>query len=286
MMAWSATPPALTMPKLAFSTLGCPDWSFEQILAFAKENKFGGIELRGLRRELDLTKCPEFRDEASIKEAVKKSKDARVRFVNLGASSNLHLKDGPEWDKAMDEAKRFIDLAAALSCPYIRVFPNNLPKDEPKQAVLDRIRTHLGQLGDYAKSRNVTVLMETHGDVVYVADLQYIMDPLNHSHAGLVWDCVNMYVVTKEAPALVYPKIKKHILHTHIKDYRMENGKMRYCNFGRGESPILAAVELLKRDEFKGYYSFEWEKLWHPELEEPEPVLKEYAGAMRQIFMR
>lgn len=285
LLGW--TPPhTLVMPRLAFSTLGCPDWSFEQILAYAEENKYGGIELRGLRRELDLSKCPEFRDANAIRETIKKAKEAKVKFVNLGASTNLHLKAGPELDKGMDEAKRFIDIAAAISCPYVRVFPNNLPKDEDKQAVLDRIRQHLSQLGDYAASRTVTVLMETHGEVVYAADLLNIMEPLNHPHTGLVWDCVNMFSVTREAPALVYPKLKKYIFHAHIKDYRMEAGKMRYCNFGRGESPILAAVELLRKDNYKGYYSFEWEKLWHPELEEPEPVFTEYANAMRRFFMR
>lgn len=273
-------PSPTAAPKLAFSTLGCPDWGYEQILTFAKQYRFSGLEIRGLKRELDLVKCPEFRDAAAIRDSVRKAKDAGVRIVNLGASTNLHLADGPEREKAMDEGKRFIDLAAALSCPYIRVFPNNLPKDQEKNAVLERIRTGLGQLADYAQSRKVIVLMETHGDVVFVDDLVSVMQPLNHPNAGLVWDCVNMFSVTKEAPAIVYPKLKKYIYHTHIKDYRMEGGKMRYCFLGTGESPIMAAVELLRRDNYKGYYSFEWEKLWHPEIEEPDLAFAAYAKEM------
>jgi sugar phosphate isomerase/epimerase len=229
-------------------------------------------------------KCPEFRDAAAIRESTRMAKDAGVKIINLGASTNLHLQDGPEREKAMDEARRFIDLAAALACPYVRVFPNNLPKDQEKNAVLDRIRTSLGTLADYAQSRKVIVLMETHGDVVYVDDLLAVMQPLTHPAAGLVWDCVNMFSVTREAPAIVYPKLKSYIRHTHIKDYRMENGKMRYCFLGKGESPILAAVELLRRDGYKGYYSFEWEKMWHPELEEPDLAIEDYANVMRQIF--
>ena len=34
--------------KLAFSTLGCPDYSWSDIYAMAKDIGFGGIELRGL----------------------------------------------------------------------------------------------------------------------------------------------------------------------------------------------------------------------------------------------
>lgn len=276
--------PLAAPPKLAFSTLGCPDWSFDQVLSFAKQHKFTGLELRGLRRELNLPGCPEFRDAAAIRASLGMLKDAGVRIINLGASTNLHLPEGAEREKGMDEARRFIDLAAALSCPYIRVFPNNLPKGEEKARVLDRIRTGLGLLADYGQSRKVTVLMETHGDLVYTEDLVAVMQPLNHANAGLVWDFVNMWSVTKEAPAYVYPKLKPYIRHTHIKDYRMEGGKMRYCFLGRGESPIMGAVDLLRKDGYKGYYSFEWEKLWHPELEEPDLAIADYAQAMRMRF--
>ncbi len=279
-------PAAFATPRLAFSTLGCPDWSFDQILAFAKQYRFPGLEIRGLQRQLDLTQCPEFIDASAIQRSLRKLKDAGVKVVNLGASTNLHLPPGPEKDKAMNEARRFIDLAAALSCPYIRVFPNNFPKGEEKAAVLDRIRNGLATLADYAKERSVIVLMETHGDLVYVDDLVAVMQPLAHTHAGLVWDCVNMFSVTKEAPAIVYPKLKPYIFHTHIKDYRMENGKMRYCFVGKGESPVMAAVELLRRDEYKGYYSFEWEKLWHPEIEEPEAAIVDYARTMITHFRK
>jgi sugar phosphate isomerase/epimerase len=221
---------------------------------------------------------------SGIQGCLGKLKDAGVRIINLGASTNLHLPEGAERQKSMDEGRRFIDLAAALSCPYVRVFPNNLPKDQEKSAVLDRIRTGLGQLADYGQSRKVAVLMETHGDLVYTEDLVAVLQPLNHANAGLVWDFVNMWSVTKEATAYVYPKLKPYIRHTHIKDYRMEGGKMRYCFLGKGESPIIGAIDLLRKDGYKGYYSFEWEKLWHPELEEPDLAFADYAQTMRMRF--
>jgi hypothetical protein len=52
---------------------------------------------------------------------------------------------------------------------------------------------------------------------------------------------------------------------------------------GRGESPIFQAIDLLRNGGYAGYYSFEWEKLWHPELEEPELALPAYLSAMMSI---
>ncbi|RYG31354.1 MAG: sugar phosphate isomerase/epimerase, partial [Chitinophagaceae bacterium] len=35
---------------------------------------------------------------------------------------------------------------------------------------------------------------------------------------------------------------------------------------------------------YQGYYSFEWEKLWHPEIEEPEAALAQYPAEILKYF--
>jgi sugar phosphate isomerase/epimerase len=206
--------------------------------------------------------------------------------VNLGASSAMHHSDAAERQKNMDEAKRFIDLASELQCPYIRVFPNSFPKDEDRNATIDRITKGLLELGDYAKNTNVTILMESHGEVVWSKDLERITTGAAHPHVGLVWDIVNMWSVTKEAPSAVYGVLKKFIRHTHIKDLNLANGKEQYTLLGKGESPIFEGIDTLRKDGYKGYYSFEWEKLWHPELPEPEIALATYPKTMKEHFKK
>jgi hypothetical protein len=41
--------------------------------------------------------------------------------------------------------------------------------------------------------------------------------------------------------------------------------------------PIRRQVEALARSGYRGYYSFEWEKRWHPEIEEPEIAIAQFA---------
>ena len=50
--------------KLAFSTLGCPEWNLEQILAAARQSSYDGVEWRGYQAEMDLPKAPLFTPEA------------------------------------------------------------------------------------------------------------------------------------------------------------------------------------------------------------------------------
>ena len=82
----------------------------------------------------------------------------------------------------------------------------------------------------------------------------------------------------------MYKKLKKYIRHTHIKDAKLVDGKPQYTLLGQGEVPIFEAIDLLSKGGYKGYYSFEWEKLWHPEMEEPEIALADYPIAMKKHF--
>ncbi|MDQ3279723.1 MAG: sugar phosphate isomerase/epimerase [Bacteroidota bacterium] len=265
---------------LSFSTLGCPDWTFQQITDFAAQHGYRGIEVRGLLRQMDLPQCPEFNTPENRKATMAKMKEKGLRFVNLGSSANLHV-EGEERSKSLADARRFIDLAQQLNCPYVRVFPNNFPKEREKSATLQLIINGLKELGDYAKNKNVTVLMETHGDAVWVADLLSIMQAVSHPAVGLIWDVSNMWTVTKEDPVEAYRKLKPYIRHTHIKDAKLVDGKLQYTLLGEGDVPIFKAVSELAKSGYKGYYSFEWEKLWHPEIAEPEVAIAHYPKAMQ-----
>jgi sugar phosphate isomerase/epimerase len=269
---------------LAFSTLGCPDWDFKKITDFAVKHQYTGIEVRGILREMDLTKCNEFSNANNIEATLKIMEDKGLRFVDLGSSATLHFKEGADRQKNLAEGKAFIDLAQKLKCPNVRVFPNLLPKDQDKKATMDLIAKGLHELGEYAKEKDVMVLMETHGDLVHSEDIEAIMQAASHPQVGLVWDITNMWTITKEPPTDMYKKLKKYIHHTHIKDAKLVDGKPQYVRLGQGEVPIFEAIGILSKGRYKGYYSFEWEKLWHPELEDPETALADYPVAIKKHF--
>ncbi|GAC1381362.1 MAG: sugar phosphate isomerase/epimerase [Ginsengibacter sp.] len=269
--------------KLSFSTLGCPDWSFTKIVDFAYTNKYRGLEIRGIKRQLDLSKVPEFAPE-NIPATMKLMNDHQLQFVDLGSSCELHHAKPEERKKHLNEGKRFIDLAQEINCPYIRVFPNLLPKDQDREETIQLIISGLLELGNYAKSTGVTVLLESHGELVNLPDLKHILIASQHPNVGLVWDIVNMWSVTKDEPEHVYNELKQYIKHTHIKDCTITNGVYHYTLLGQGETPIFNALDVLYKNNYPGFYSFEWEKLWHPEILEPEVAIADYPRAMKRHF--
>lgn len=269
-------------PRLSFSTLGCPAWSLEQIIKTAKSQGYEGVEFRGLQGELFLPKRTEF--STALADTRARFADNNVKICNLGSSAALHHADPVNRKKNLDEARQFIDLAHQLSCPYVRVFPNNFPKEQDKQQTMDLIAEGLLELGSYAKGANVTVLLETHGDLVYVNDLAYVLKKAEHSNVALIWDIFNMWSVTKESPHDVFRALQQYIRHTHIKDARKVDDKYAYIFVGQGEVPLTEAINSLKASGYNGYYSLEWEKMWHPEIAEPELAFADYPKAMRKYF--
>lgn len=271
-------------PHLSFSTLGCPKWSFTQIVNNAVEYGYDGIEIRGIAKDMDITKGPDFNSSESIAASMKILKDKKLKIVCLGASASMHYADEAKRKSNLDEAKSLIDLAQKINCPYIRVFPDKLPKDQDRSATIQLIINGLKELGDYAKGTNVSVLMETHGDVVKTDDLLYIMKNAGGPHVGLVWDICNMWSITQETPSFVYGKLKPYIKHTHFRDARIVNGSEQSALLGQGEAPVKEAVRLLEKDNYQGFYSFEWEKRWMPKVEDPEIAFPQYVKEIKTYF--
>ncbi len=271
-------------PHLSFSTLGCPSWSFAQIVDNAVKYGYDGLEFRGIQRDMDITKGPDFGTDAAIARSMKMVKDKNLKIICLGASTSLHYADPVRRKASLDEARSLTDLAQKLDCPYIRIFPGDLPKGEDPKPTFDRIIQGLKELGDYAKNTNVKVLMETHADVVKTDELLYLMEGADNPHVGLVWDVSNMWVVTRESPAFVYSKLKPYIKHTHFRDAKIIDGKEKSVLLGEGEVPLKEAAELLEKDNYRGFYSFEWEKRWDRNAEDPEIAFPQYVKVIKTWF--
>lgn len=270
---------------IGFSTLGCPNWEWKTILDQAARNGFAAIEMRGLMGEMDLPKSPQFTG-AKIKESVKDLSALDLKIADLGASTNMHEPDAGKRAKQMDEAKRFIELAHQLGSPYVRVFPNQLVKGEERKTTIDRIVAGLRELGDLAKGSGVTIIVESHGEFTTAPLLLDIIKGADHSNVAFLWDAHHT-CVAGEKPAETFKQLGRYIRHTHLKDSRAPKGDEKgrvYVLTGNGEVPVKETVKVLAAGGYKGYYSFEWEKKWHPEIEEPEVAIPHYAKVMRQYL--
>jgi len=263
-------------PPLGFSTLGCPTWPWAKILDFAAEQQFASIELRGILENMDLTKVPELAPER-LGETKRQLKAHGLSVSCLGASAQMHDLDPAKHAAQLDEARRFIDLAHALSAPYVRVFGNEYVKDVPREQMLAHIGGALRSLGDYAKPKNVTVIIESHGDFTDSPALLEILQRADSPNVALLWDAHHTFVSGKEQPEDTVRQLGRYIRHTHLKDSVPAGNDRRYVLTGTGDVPVKRQIAALAKIGYRGFYSFEWEKRWHPEIEEPEVAIAQYA---------
>lgn len=269
--------------RLAFSTLGCPAWSLAKVLDEAARLGYGAVEMRGLEGEMDLTQRPEFQG-SRIAETRDRFAARGVAISDLGASSRMHEALPAVRAAHLDEGRRYIDLAHALGAPYIRVFPDKLVPAEPREKTVARIVEGLRTLGTHAKGSGVTVLIESHGDFTRSPDLREILAAVDLPEVALLWDTHHTIVFGQEAPAATWKALGRFIRHVHLKDSRAEGDGVRYVLTGEGRVPVRETVRVLLEAGYPGYYCFEWEKKWHPEIEDPEVAFPHYARVMEDYL--
>jgi sugar phosphate isomerase/epimerase len=270
--------------KLCFNTLACPEWSLKEVFENAKKYGYKAIEIRGIKGDVEILNSPEFASNR-ISEIKKWSEDNDVKILNLNSSVVLHEYEADKKTKNIDTAKRYIDLALQLGCPYVRVFPDKFPKEKSKEFALETIKGNYETLIDHCKGSKVKVLLDAHGDLVASNDLKNILDKVNINHSGMIWDFFNMHLKTKESPQKMYDTLKPYIEIVQLKDGIFEpNYKYKYTLTGEGEIPISEILRIIDKGKYNGFVSFEWEKRWHPELPDPEVALPHFMEEIRKAL--
>jgi len=277
-----AQPRAGRLP-ISFSTLGCPEWSWARIVAEADHLGYGGIEIRGIQDEMDLTRRPEF--QGTRLAGTRRDLDALgLVITDLGASAHMHEKDPAARALQLDEGRRFIDLAAKLGVPYVRMFGDKVPAGHTRAEATKRVVDGFREMAAYAKGVGVVVIMETHGDFTSSADLETIVGSVDSDAFALLWDAHHTFVSSGEAPTFTWGRIGRFVRHVHLKDSRPDGGERRYVLTGSGDVPVEEQVRVLAKGGYEGFYSFEWEKRWHPEIEAPEVAFPHFARTIRKYL--
>jgi len=267
---------------IAFSTLACPGWAWNKVLDYAASHSFAAIELRGLEGNLDLPSHAVF---APSRIAQTKREIAAHDLSIACVSSSAHMDEpaGPKRAIQMSDAKRFIELAAFLDAPYVRVFATDSSGDKsiaPGEELKERVVSGLKELGDYAAGHNVTVIIESHDRFVTSPVLREVLTRVGSDHVALLWDAHHTFADGKEDPEFTVSQLGKWIRHTHLKDSVPDGNGRKYVLTGRGDVPIKRQLAALQKLGYKGFYCFEWEKVWHPDLTDPEIAVADYAGVM------
>ena len=259
-------------PLVAFSTLAFPDASLALAASLGRSWGYSGIELRLIDGELIDPSMP-----AADRTQVKRTVTAAGLPV-VAVDSSIRLTD----DDPGPELARFLELASDWEAPLVRVFGGALaaaPTERQKQLraaarVLESSVPLAGRLG-------VAIGVETHDAFSassVVAELLALVDPaaIDSRAVGAVWDSHHPHRMG-ETPAEVYANLGSRILLAQVKDARRKaDGDWQLVLLGEGEVPVRDMLGRLAAGGYPHWISVEWEKRWHPEIEEPEVALPQH----------
>ncbi|NLE13831.1 MAG: AMP-binding protein [Clostridiales bacterium] len=266
--------------KLAFSTLGCPDFSWSDIYSMAKDLGFDGIELRGLGDSIFSLKAHPFLPE-NIDSTVALLKRMRLEIPCL--SSGCTLRDASRVEETVAELNEYIDLASRLGSSYIRILGDLNAAPDGYEVDDELVASTLNRLLPYAEEKGVILLVETNGVYTDTSRLAGLLNRCESDNIGALWDFHHPYRFAGETPGVTVQNLGAYIKYCHVKDSVMsEDGKVEYRMLGEGDLPLDDIMNALRSINYDGYVSLEWLKSYMPELVDAGIVFPHYANYMRR----
>ncbi|MBR5743637.1 MAG: sugar phosphate isomerase/epimerase, partial [Clostridia bacterium] len=267
--------------KLAFSTLGCPDYSWPEIYSMAKDLGFSGIEMRGVEDERFSISSKLFTPE-NVGQTLKTLREKKLEIPCL--SSGCALKYAGRRRETVKELRAYIELASRLETPFIRVLGDRYAGPEGDEVDDSLVLSILEELIPFAEEKNVTLLVETNGVYADTKRLADLLSGIRSENVGALWDIHHPFRFMGESPETTVTNLGAYIKYTHIKDSVMEDGKVRYRLIGEGDLPIAEAMSALRSVNYEGYVSLEWVRSYTPDLENAGIVFPHFTNYMARYF--
>ena len=262
--------------KIAFSTLGCPDFDWPDIYSMAKDLGFDGIEIRGLGKDIFAVRARPFTEE-ELPNTIRKLNELHLEIPCL--SSGCCLKFADKAEQNHNEIVQYIELAGKLGTPFIRILADLEP--QPCGEVDDEtVLAALRRLIPIAEEKGVTLLIETNGVYSDTKRLSELLASAASDAVGALWDVHHPYRFAGESAGTTVKNLGAYIKYVHVKDSVMQDGKVSYRMMGEGDLPFDDFMMALRSLNYDGYISLEWVKRWSSDLSDAGVVFPHFVNYM------
>lgn len=246
------------MTKLAFMSTTAPTWTMQQLVDGALRLGYEGVDLRvewSHEHGLELSSSKAARRDARDYAAAKK-----ITWSCVALSTRFARASDAERQEAVEQVKRYAELASDVGSPLLRVFGGPIPEGHTMEQLRPRTAEFLGKAAEVAVQWGVTPCLEVHDHHNNPDDVKFIMENAGHANVGAVWHVahhVRLGVSVDDG----YATLKPWIRHLHIQELPKgyEAGQPPpYTRVGEGNDYLARVFELLEKDKFGGFAANEW----------------------------
>ena len=179
----------------------------------------------------------------------------RVRVVNIAvsASNSFYDDDAAAREKAIDYAKKWVDVATHIGSPGIRTHIAAARNSTPN---LDRAAASLRNVSEYASAKNIVVTLENDDlvseDAFFLAK---IIEAVNHPYLRALPDFANS-MLSGDAD-FNYRALQAMFQHAynicHVKDSEANDDDKQF------NIDLKRSFDILKASDYRGYCSMEFD---------------------------
>ena len=199
------------------------DWDIETIIKNCEAAKFEGVELRTTHAH----KVEETLTKAERETVKRRFADSSVQLMGLGSAFDYHTPDQDKLKKDIAATKEYIVLAHDVGARGVKVRPNGLPKEVPKEKTLEQIGRSLRELGQFGDQFGVAIRLEVHGTgTSLLPNIKSIMDTADHTNVGVCWNS-NQTDLDGDGFDRNFDLVKNKIITVHLRDLFLEEYPFR-----------------------------------------------------------
>ena len=160
------------------------DWDLPTLLANCQKSKTLGVELRTTHAH----GVEPMLNEKQRDEVRKRFSDSGVILAGIGSNERFDHPDSAALKKAIEASKEFLRLSHDVGGSGVKVKPDSLHKDIPREKTIAQIGQALNELGEYGSGFGQQVRLEVHGGCAELPTIKAIMDVANHENVGVCWN--------------------------------------------------------------------------------------------------
>ncbi|MEX1136091.1 MAG: TIM barrel protein [Balneolales bacterium] len=163
------------------------DWDLPTLITNCEKTGFKAVELRTEHaHRVEATLNAEERAEVKRRFA-----DSPVTCVGYGSNYEYHMADQDELLWNIEQTKKYVKLCHDIGATGIKVKPNTLPPEVPKEKTIAQIAASLNEVGQYASDYGQLIRVEVHGRYTQeLPNMKAIFDQVTEDNVKICWNSV------------------------------------------------------------------------------------------------
>lgn len=196
---------------------------------------------------------------------------AGLDISGTAIGNDFCLPEGEARQKQLASTRTWIDHAATMGAPVIRIFAGKVPKGDTEEVAIERCVAGINESLDYAAQKGVFLALENHGGITATPDqmLKIIAGVKDSPWFGVNFDGGNFRT---DDPYRDLARIAPYAINAQLKVAVTRKGKKEDADMGR-------MIQILREAGYRGYIVLEYE-----ESEDPKKAIPGLIKKLRDLI--